>query len=165
MHQKKEASRNWGNFSLQFGVIIDAPRRTARASHSDSLGSLGIRQNFGVASLLWRVARYTSGEAVTSQWILQRQSTVAAPPQSSRLTLRKRRESVSRLKRRETWHRSIGFSGTLSLPSGQRRCRCRWLMQPNGRAGRRFRIARIQPVGLAERPWLERSNAPRESVA
>ncbi len=36
-------------------------------------------------SLLWRVARYTSGEAVTSQSTPHRQSTLETPPQSFRL--------------------------------------------------------------------------------
>ncbi len=45
------------------------------------------------ASLLWIVARYTSGEAARSRLVMGRQSIVEAPPQSSRLTLRKRRET------------------------------------------------------------------------
>ncbi len=44
-------------------------------------------------SLLWRVARYTSGEAFAYRVILQCQTIFEAPPQSSRLTLRKRRET------------------------------------------------------------------------
>ncbi len=76
-----------------------------------------------LASLLWKVARYTSGEAVTSQSMLYRQSTFATPPQSFRLTLRKRKEAFcfSPLESREVHERrgrdksidtasSIGFS-------------------------------------------------------
>ncbi len=44
-------------------------------------------------SLLWRVASNASGEAVTHRLTIRRRSTVASPPQSSRLTLRKRRET------------------------------------------------------------------------
>ncbi len=44
--------------------------------------------------LSWRVARYTSGEAVRSRLTRQRQTTLEAPPQSLiRLTLRKQRGS------------------------------------------------------------------------
>ncbi len=47
-------------------------------------------------SLLWRVARYTSGEAVANRLARRRQATVEAPPQSLiRLTLRKRRETCA----------------------------------------------------------------------
>ncbi len=45
-------------------------------------------------SLLWRVASNASGEAVTSRLATRRQSTLEKPPQSSRLTLRKRRETL-----------------------------------------------------------------------
>ena len=59
-------------------------------------------------SLLWRVASNASGEVVRSPLILHRQTTLEPPPQSSRLTLRKRREtSRSRLHKKmacNSWH-------------------------------------------------------------
>ncbi len=63
--------------------------RMSRRSAAAGCASDG-RHDF---SLLWRVARYTSGEAVASRLAMHRQTIVETPPQSSRLTLRKRRET------------------------------------------------------------------------
>ncbi len=80
--------------------------------------SRGIPAESCLVSLLWRVASNASGEAVTSQSISHRQSTLATPPQSLRLTLRKRRETrcFSPLESREV-HERRGRDKSIDIAS------------------------------------------------
>ncbi len=54
----------------------------------------GVARGRHDVSLLWRVARHASGEAVACRLAQQRQAAVETPPRSlTRPTLRKRRET------------------------------------------------------------------------